>query len=609
MPASKERTDDREDVTERERLLAFYRGWHRALRRRRTPLWLRRTGFRDITLGIVASSFLFLAPIDEALWPGSPLAGIFPWRQMAPPGLLVAAVLLGVCCVNTQVLYGALDGSMRTPGRYRPWIRLLLGLASGLPLFGLYTVPAWRWLQEAGPAWALHHRPRDAELSLSPLAAASSSAGRTAERTNSAGILVWLFFGSIAALFLASLWIAQRLSGHPAGHRGLLALSVGLHLLGFTLLVFHLGQRAVRSVASSGRYAVLFALSFTYLIPSPYVPLLGIVPLLVLDPVTARSHTLIWQALVRRETAGGLPLWLDLEEALRRGWDKLSWRERLWAPPKSVDRMRAAPYDRTQALVLKLYDLKTFALAFDAAALAYGAGWLAAQRPRWAPALLTTHTSCLFLAAVLCAAALALALLHTTWVLLRLPGPLRRLDRRPYAPYLAKTQLALLAGLYLGLELQRGNAREVGLLAMYSCALLAALKGFTLALRPIAASPRTLQDEAPTLAFLFILMPVAGLGGAWGFLPALLVTWVLATPLTGLLLGSRFLPWLLRPFAWSDPFRRDLSRRVRLDLAALTLAALAPFGGLAIPLCIWIRHRRWPEAQALSWRPPEHGPS
>jgi hypothetical protein len=592
-----------DDSAERERLLAFYRGWQRALRHRRTPAWLNDASFRDATLGIIAVSFLFLAPLDESLWPRSPLAGLFPWRQITPPGFLTASVVLGVYLVNTFVLCRFLGQSTREPGRYRPWVLALLGLAGGVPLLGFYAVPAWRWVQEVNPAWARRREPREAKLILSPRfeTAVPAFAGRATHRPGSIWILIWLFVGSIAALLMAALWMAKRLAGNPAGHNGILTFSLTLHLLGFAILAVYLDQQAVRAVASPGQYVLLCTLSLGYLIPLPYVPLLGVVPLLALEPVTARSHTLIWQALVRRKAVGGLPLWLGMEDALRNGWDKFSWRERLWSPPKSVDRVRAAPLDRTQAQILKLYDLKTFGLAFDAAALAYAMGWLAVRQPRWAAVLPTAHAACLYLTIVLCAAFLALALLHTGWVLLRLPGPLRRLDRLPYAPYVAKTQLALLAGLYLGLELQRGSTWEIGILAMYSCALLASLKAFTLVLRAVSPSPRTLRDEVSTLALLFVLMPVTGLGGALGLLPSLLAAWVLTTPLTGLLLASRLLPWLLRPFAWSDVFRRDLPGRLRLELAVLVLATLAPFGGMAIPACIWIRQRKLPEAQALQF--------
>jgi hypothetical protein len=582
VPAS-ERTVDAGRSGERELLLAVYHAWQRALRQRDLlPAWLQPAGARGLLTGMAVLLSALLIFIDEALWSVRLFTSV--WVPLMPrSGALVLIVLAAAWAAGSWLLGGSLARVTRDSGRFRPWLLGLRGLAAGAPLVGLLVVPAWRRIEQTSPAWALRRVPRRPQLTL------LQAADPPRRRSCLPGALVWLVAGDLAALGLATLWAVQRVLDDPSRRREVLLLSLLLHAAGLASALVFLRSAAVGQGAPPWRYRLALATSLCWLVPVPYLPILALPALLAMEPATARSQTLIWKALVRRQGAGRLPLWLGLEDALRQHWGELSLGERLRRP----DPARSGHgIQRAQNQVLKLYDLQAAALVFDAAALAWGLSWR--SQALWMAPL------------ALCGAATVLAAAHLGALLLRMPARLRALDLHPYATCLARTQLALAAGVFLGVQIELGQAPAAGMLLTTICGLLAVLWASVMMLR--LALPKTplrrerFRDMAHEVALLFALMPVFAVGGAWGILPRLFVAWMVVAPLRALLLGRTLLPWLLRPFSWRDAFAPELPAQVRAALVALTAAALLPGGGLAVPACIWLRHRLWPQAMAADWR-------
>jgi hypothetical protein len=552
-----------------------------------------------MVFGLAVFSFLFLIFLDEPLWSIRLFTGPWAlWVSLSPlSGTAVLATFFGVWGINAWSCHTPLERMTREPWLYRPWVRSLRFLCAGFPLFGLLAVPVWRWVQETSPAWAQRRTPEPPPLFLFP------RKRRPAWHSDSRAVFAGLLAGGFAAWGLLVLWV-MKLALRDSSHRGeTLLLSLPLRFAVFALLWAYLGSTEVRRSASPGPYRLALVASFSWLIPVPYLSIAGVLLPLAVEPSTARSQTLTWQALVRRQDAARLPLWLGLEETLRKGWQDLSLRERLWKPPRSASPPGGG--QEVQVRVLKLYDLQTFALLFDASVLGWCLSWLAAHRPSWSSALSSLFQFLWMGSLVLCGVAVCLAVFHLALVLLRTSGALRVLDRQPYARYLASTQLALGAGLLSGLWVHQGRAKEIGLLMMQVCGLLASLVGLFMMHRTLLQETpltRRRRDIVLDVGFLFALMPIFGLGGPLGLLPKIFLVWAVLSPVRAWLLGRTLLPWLLRPFAWRDLSARDLPAALRWRLRALAAAALLPGGGLAIPLCIWIRHRRWPEAAALAWR-------
>jgi hypothetical protein len=588
---------------ERYRLLRIYRAWHRALRGR-AGRWLPAVSFDDTTFGLLAISICLLWPIDGRLW-----SLAFPFAVSLGISLSekqVLLLLLLVFLVNAKFLDGAVSRATIEDHSWPRWLRLARFLAAGVPLLGLYVEPGWRWLQVRRPELARDGAagsgspPTSSRLRPSWLDARGPYRLRWRwERINRLPALIWLLLVNLAVLFIAGSGLESATNG---GHRALLGASVVLHLIFCALALAHFAARSARLPLL--RRVPLLASCACWLVPLPFAPIGNLVAAFALGVEVTRSEEIVYQSLIQRDTAARLPLWLTLEDALGRGWSRLPWRQRVWLAPRSAE--AALDLGREHGRLLTLYDLRSFALGFDAAALAWGLTWLATRWPTWASSLRQILGLTMLVSIILLAVTLLAFFAHIAATWLRVASRLRVVDEHPYASALAKLQLALLAGLWLGAEIHAGNHREAGMGLMYLSALLITLKGLMLVLRPARRRRRASQhrpsEELTAIVILFVLEFLGGANLYRDLFSPLLVLWVAGAPLWALAVGHSFLPWLLRPFSWREVFSPTLPASLRAALVALCLATLLPFGGLAVPLCIAIRHRRWPSAQAFAWQ-------
>jgi hypothetical protein len=587
-----------EAAPERERLLKIYRGWQRALREAVTPLMLRRSGPAG-TPGLVSLYAFLFCFLEEPLWSFRFFTG--PWSLvifLAPrSGVAVVLVFLLVWAINAWLFHDLIRQTISGSLEYRRCVLMLIAVLAGFPQFGLCVLPAWRWIQKTRTSWV--QRPRTA----SPHLALAQQERSSIHRHGSALTFFWVLGSGFLAWLLSIMWLTKRALDNPFHRFEILFLSLPLRLILVAILWTYFRSEAVRQGATLRIHRLALPASFTLLIPLPLAFFLCITILRGLDPSLAHSETLVWRALARRQEVSSIPLWLSLEGSLRHYWPHLSLRERLWLPPRSVSPGEGTP--KPQNHILRLYDLQTFALVFDASILGWTLSLLGGKHPSWVPVLASTFQTLWLASLGFCGVGICLSAIHFVVILLRLPGRLRVLDRHPYPRYLIFVPLALAAGLFLGLSVQQGHSGEGGLLLAYLCAGLGTLRATSFVFRHgVPATPlrRRPRDMAHEIWLLIALPLILGLGGRLGWLPGLFAVWMAFVPVRAWLLGRALLPWLLRPFAPRDLVARDLPVSVRWQIGILSACALLPFGGLAIPLCIWVEHRKWQETARLAFK-------
>lgn len=96
-----------------------------------------------------------------------------------------------------------------------------------------------------------------------------------------------------------------------------------------------------------------------------------------------------------------------------------------------------------------------------------------------------------------------------------------------------------------------------------------------------------------TIIFLFAEGSVAGAALA-DRADLLVVLWAVAFLLCGMLPSLILLPWLLRPFKIRQILSPGTPLALRAALIIFFSTAIAPFGGLAVPLWVAARQRLWP---------------
>lgn len=595
------------EAQESGRLLGVYRRWKREQWLRGAATWYRFASAEDHTMAVASLSGVLLLPLDLALWK---LNDLLPWMLLAPlPGEAVAIAFLTICTINAALLDTYL--SLKTPDEesWPPWVRTLRFFLGGVPLVGLYAVPLWRRLRENRPEWSRRHEDHGARLKLDEASPRNSLIRMRWEGfADSTWGMAWLFVGGVGVLLLAACWLAARAAVSSSAYRILVIVSGSLHLAAFAVFAPHLRTRASRRRLSRKDSALLLFISVFWLLPVPCFSLLALLLSYQAGRETARSESVVFRVLIREKDAGRSLLWLRLEDRLQLVWPTMSPGKRWWSPPPRVDRgIEPGQEDRQ---ILRLYELASYSVFFDAAVLAWALLWVAEHHPDRAGALGLVHRTALVSSLCLHLIGLCAIIAHLISVLLRSRIRLRLLDRHPYARYLAKTQFLLLWGWVAGMILRAQGAKEVAALLVLVTMLLVLLKGFSLILRPALPRVRTRQGRLDLLigiAFLLFVLTLGAFAPTIDLLTPTLAVWAVLYPVRAFLLGRILVPWLLRPFTWKDLFASRVPIRLRALLAGLAVPAVLPLGGLAVPLQIFVRHRLWPRAEAFWWEREHHG--
>ncbi len=490
------------EASESSRLLAIYRRWLRAQRLRSVWAWHRLTQPGEKVFGFLSVAVFLFIPVDEALWR---YRGPFPWTVLAPrSGTALAVVFLCVCATNGILLHVYL--SRRTADE-KDWPLGLLALrafAGGLPLLGLHLVPFWLRLPEKSS------KPAQDTVSEGDLEGRTRSVlgwARWTDLAEAPWLLPWMFGSGFAVLLVGGCWLAKQATLNPGGYIRLALFSVALHLIIFTALRAPFRKEATHQRLPGWSSFTFKVLPILWLLPVPYLPLLAMLLQLMFDRESASWKCVISRVWVRDKEAGRLSFWLRLEDRLLLAWSAVSSRQRWRSPPHKID--RGIEVGREERQILRLYDLASYSLGFDAAALAWALVWWAGRHPDWSRGLTRTLWTVLAASIILLAAGLCAGAAHLFLLLLRSPGRLRVLDRHPYATYLAKTQLCLLWGWFMGMVLWTSSSEDAARLLVATGMLLIVLKSISLVLRPTLPHVRSHQqriDAFPGVALLFVLI-------------------------------------------------------------------------------------------------------
>jgi len=231
---------------------------------------------------------------------------------------------------------------------------------------------------------------------------------------------------------------------------------------------------------------------------------------------------------------------------------------------------------------------KAYLLVIETALVAGSIVWLTREKPvpGYDPVADPALRPWLLAACTLAALGLLHAAAGTLCRLLRLRLP-AVLDPPAAGLYLLITQTALAFGLLAGPLAAHGRFRELALLTAVSAALAAMLSVLLMWSRQISSQAGTLTTLVTWPAsFLLLIVPPLALSlrpdlASIGLRLAMLV------PVVDVVIGVRSLPWLLYPFRWRDVFEKQLGVGIRMRLGLLTLIALLPWGGIAVPVWVW----------------------
>ena len=614
MLAKGERKDP-SDRAERARLLKIYQSWRTGQNDRARVTWCRRLNPSTATFVVLLLSTVALIPLDEALWSLKEGATGFPIGRLLQPQKGIYAAALAFWLLSAILVDRTLRREKAAALQVRTWLLALRFLLGGMPIVSVYLVPAWRWICENRPAWAVaDSRSPAAAVGIPSRPEALNFLGtrfrlgwqRLWRWMESLPVLLGIWTGG-TFLFLSMLsGLAGLLDRSVAGRRTLWVIVAAVHLaLGVMALAYSL-READSQHASRPRSITMALTCLLWLPPVPYVSLLGLALLFSIEPEAEQSQGVIHRALFRRQEASRLPLWLSLEKNLQRGWKDLPWWLRWRRQP---GRALAQPDEAAEAerKILRLYDLKSLLLMADAFAIAWAAETLAGQS-LFGTCLLRGSLVLMILASFVAGSlGLLFFMLRRFQAAFHASRRLEPLDHHPYARYLARTQLCFLAFSLFGVALQRGYTRESISLLGLAAGLYWALHCFGM-LTPYLLPSTRARAEMRDLGFwigsfllayaaLLCLAVFATLRVAW--IP--LCLWLILSPFVGAALARRYLPWLLRPFERADFLSPRLPFQLRTVLALLWLTAILPLGGLAIPLWIFARQRILPRAAALAW--------
>lgn len=478
-----------------------------------------------------------------------------------PKGQAVILLLTGI---NAWTMDRWIASRTRGDRFMSAWLRLLRPLTAGVPVLGLASVPAWRWIAESRPAWAFHRAlpraicsPTVPEPSLWIWRFSRAEVWVRTHSQNMPELMAWIVGCQLAPFVGGLSWLAGNGPLDVSRRTTLQAACVVLHLLAALFGVWY------------SKSAKLPSRALPWLLLTPG---LGILSILLVNPRSGptQEQKLLVVTVFEHRQIRTLPS----------------------RPLLGIPRSAGV----AEAHQLAFFRLKTLLLGIDAAALA----WLAGTMIGWrlGSDLPTSPDKVV----ILLLPALPGALLTTVCLVAEFIGrgaALREMGRRWYGPFLFLVPTVLSSGLFIGSLQARGSTLEVGR-CLYLFAISAVLLQIlwmpisALAYHPAQAERGGLlwyllwaglivlsgvpaTPRARTLEMAFILAPLWSLGSF-------------------LALGS----WLLRPFTFRHLADRRLPGRDRAILAGVALTAAVPLGGLFIPFWIYAHHRLWPGMER-SW--------
>jgi hypothetical protein len=493
----------------------------------------------------------------------------------SPPGDILSSLWGPVAAVLSPLFLLSgwlLDLDVRRQGWDRGpavLVRLRAALAC-LPLVGFFVVPASRWLAGRQGGWLATGSVQAPALDLrrGALTLHARAERQLARLFVLRHLYLWILAGQMPAVLAGAAWLSR--AGAAGGPLAVSRIGAVVVLHGVALAsLYHAALGRIERFRLEGWRALLLrAAPVATVVPLPFWPSL-LVPLLwVGAPGSAAQRdglvATAWGSLSRTVI---FPPELRQEKSLRRRIGHA----RLWSWMKLRVSVDDSAEDRRLG---SLYRWQTFLVLIDATALgSWGVG----------PGPHSPLTGWLEVWWIL----IGLAFLFQLLVLAgRLAGFLSRsLYAQPYARYLALAHSALFGGFLAGHLLRVGNMVQLG--QWISQVGKFGLLGGVYFL-PVAAAARRFT---PLVSWSLGFLAMTGLGrflqthpqATW-LLPPLRAA-VFAAPLWHLAVAAT----LGCPVAHTPTGRR--SPACRLLAALVAVSGWIPFGGLAIPLWIYLRQR------------------
>lgn len=561
-----------------ERLKHIYNGWQKTARRtsaRRTRVWDMDAGMLGMLLALGGPIILITAD--------SWLIGIISEPDGAirfPISNQLALSALGTLfLLNSVLLDRFLAVHTRDFGRYANWVYPCRFLLVGIPIWGLFTVPLWSWLEREQPACLLKKGP---EGFLARKTGGDRIMTRTLvfwQRWRKGHLFISLFLVNfiVLAIILNQSEIMYRYS--PSEVPWFIAVIWCLHAL--TAISYGIFVRSFLRKKELARVPyLLIALSpIGMLLPIPLFGLLMLITLVFAGPigVADASETHVEKIFESQRDKQG---WNALEFRLRQHF-KPSWFFQGF-------RRQPESWAVTRPRSLRIYWVKGFVyakvglLALEVAPL----GWFVSAYLAGDKAGANAAMSLLWLG-VLFLGCLGLVMMLVNF-LRRVYQPESYKDL-PFpagsASYLAASQFAAFAGMTLGLGYVSGESGYfVGVFLYFG--MLGSLVNFSPLLLSLPFQLPSVADGSQNLIAIFLFTTLAFFG--LGFLDNppdfnlnvwLYALFYLVGPFVGVVLGE----WLLRPLTWRR-LLNDLGRNpIKAESVLLAVTVIMPFGGLFAP--------------------------
>lgn len=557
------------------RLIRAFRAWRKvssgslSLDRR---AWWEPMDREALALGTVCLALAPSIPIEATLWGVG--WGPSALREVGRiPGAVTAGFFVGVWLTAAWIFDGLLRRRLAEPCRPRVTYRLLRAAILGLPGFGIASVPFWRTV--AAKRWRLVY-PRDRGCSSSSLLDEPASIRLAPSRWSGAlAVPVWVL--GVAVLVIGALWLAAPSDPTLERKTALMAAALGLHLLGLT--GSWVGASGARGPGASKwrRFSAM-----AWLLPLP-LSLVALVPI-GLDGWGRRSDSLVWKAFARRGQETQLDAWTSLERSLRRSWSSEHWWRR-WRRP--VGRWVTPQLSALDRRLLGVSRIKLATLACDGLLLSWLLHRSGSQpiEPLPIGGVLVLGTVAMLVGLAVLAVRMLLTLVRAA----REPDPLG-LHRRIWYGAVAITGLGIghVAGSILALR----SHQEAAMLLVLVAAVVQAFIGLGFVLRAVVSgwNPERSGLGLGWVGVLAVFMIAVASSG-----PALAST----TAVAGLVGHAMVVARVVLYHRWWWPPARG--RASRWSRSALLASSLVPFGGLAVPLWLWLRCRR--EAAAVESEP------
>jgi len=570
-----------DDDSAPDRLADVYRQWTAA--RRQIPWrdwWEKQMRFGDVGLVVAFFATVFLIFVDFALHDSLP-----PELASLPRGIWWAGPLILLFLGNTVLLGRVLQ---RRALRALPvgW-RIGTAVACSVPFLGLY-------------AFIAAARRMSGSVQEEPLSLRNPSGSHLCFRLHSLGdrwARVIVREGGAKYYYVTNLlvllWISLTLPGRTWSTIGL---SVVLHAAAASGLVLHALAVVRTTRAGLVPLARLLAPASLTLFMVPLIPFFGFVFYSIFTIPWAPQRALMRTLQQNRSSTNRLPRWLELRDSLRRA-RRSGLRERRSNSPVPGEIRELTDTDR---YLLWTYILKSSSLVPDGAALSWLAFWATAGFSFQRGIVEALITGIAGVSLALGGVGLSLMLLRTFRHRVGAEGRFGLLDRHPVRRYLAASQLSLATGLFLGGPLFEEDGREVGIVVALAALCGAAVLFPRLLFSTPGREDRTVAVGGPWAAF-FAIFAILGFEWANGHESTAAMLWLFRVCLVffpfavPLFIYRQLLIRLLRPFGLRDLLDPEWSPYLRRSLRFLTVTALLPLGGLAVPAWIWTRYRYWPD--------------